>query len=499
MAHPFLSLLISMLLVPLLLLQPVSAAPFKRLTTAPQSEQWFGIYVDNDRVGFYRQKITAVPEGYRITADGSVKMKIMGFSKEATTRENYLVSKTLSLRSLEVEQSINGVVSRVTGKVGDSTIRITSENNGASKEKQIKVKGEVFPGAALNILPLMRETTTGKTYKVAMFDPEEIKVKEVKISILGSATAPDGKTVLKLRNNLYPFVNNDILVDEQGETIMESVRDGLVTTRQEQPSQLGQFVGNLVLSKKDLIYDFSMVRVQPPLPEISKIRGLKLEISGWNDSLPLLQSSFQKIEKKVPGVVTVATGSALPVPVTSEPATASADTLQPAEGIESNNLQIVAKAAELIAGKQNTKERAAALSAWTADWLKDTVDDGGGAKESFASRSGNCQTHARLYTALARSVGIPTRFVSGLVYQNGLGFLYHSWAESLLDGIWTPVDPTYNQLPADPTHIKLFEGHRPEDLSPIIAIIGKIKITVLDVVQTPVPQPLAVSDKQAAP
>jgi transglutaminase-like putative cysteine protease len=131
-------------------------------------------------------------------------------------------------------------------------------------------------------------------------------------------------------------------------------------------------------------------------------------------------------------------------------------------------------------GKKDAKEVAQVLAAWTADWLKDTVEDGGSALTSLKERTGNCQTHARLYTALARAAGIPTRFVSGLVYQEGKGFLYHSWAESLLSERWTAVDPTYNQLPADPTHLKFYEGHTQEDLAPIIAIIGRIRISVLE-------------------
>ena len=61
-----------------------------------------------------------------------------------------------------------------------------------------------------------------------------------------------------------------------------------------------------------------------------------------------------------------------------------------------------------------------------------------------------------------------------------MGFLYHSWAESFIGDRWVPVDPTYNQLPADPTHLKLLEGHLPQDMAPIIAIIGRIKMTVLE-------------------
>jgi hypothetical protein len=473
--------IISLLLLALLLsagVVPASAAPTKKLDKPPLTEQWFGIYVDNERVGFYRQKIAEIADGYRMEGDGSVRMKVMGFTREVSMREAYQVNKNLTLRTFDVEQAVNGVSSRVSGRSGDGTLRVKSESNGKTSEKLLKFRGELFPGPALNIFPLMREMAPGKTYKTSTFDAEEVKIKEVKISIQGEEKSPDGRPALRMRNNLYPFVSNDIWVDAQGNTLVESVRDGLVTTKAEDPQQLGAFVGALAVSKKDLIYDFSLVRVEPPLRDPAKLTGLTIEISGWNDALPLLQDGGQSVEKSGDGRIVVKTGLAVPPPPATSKAVTKDAYLKPAEKIESDAVEIVAKAKELAAGKKDVTEVARTLAAWTSDWLKDTVDDGGGALVSFKERTGNCQTHARLYTALARATGIPTRFVSGLVYQDGKGFLYHSWAESLLGDTWVAVDPTYNQLPADPTHIKFFEGSSQQDMSPIIAIIGRIRIVV---------------------
>lgn len=459
---------------------PAAAASFKKLDKPPLSERWFGIYVDNERVGFYRQVISETADGYRMEGDGSVRMRVMGFSKEAATRETYLVGKDLALRSFEVEQAINGTASRISGKVGGNIIRVKSVVNGKATEKQLKCKGEVYPGPALNLYPLMRDASSGKSFTIQTFDPEEVKVKEIKITVLGEEKTPDSQPALKLRNNLYPFVNNDIWVDDQGNTLLESVREGLVVTRAEDPKQLGSFVGGVALAKKDLIYDFSLVRAEPPITDSKKLTGLSVEISGWNDSLPLLQEGGQTVEKSVAGRITIKTGRAVAETAQAKAAASQENYLKPAEKIESDAPEITAKAKELAAGKKEPQEIAKALASWTANWLRDTVEDGGGAVASFKSRNGNCQTHARLYTALARAAGIPTRFVSGLVYLDGKGFLYHSWAESLLDGRWVPIDPTYDQLPADPTHLKLLEGHLPEDMAPIIAIIGRIHIKVLE-------------------
>ena len=458
----------------------VIAAPFGKIDAPQLSERWFGIYVNSERVGFYRQRIDKADDGYRIEGSGSVRMKVMSFSKEASMRESYLVSKNLSLRSFDVEQSVNGSMSHVSGKASAGALHIKSEVRGKFTDKTIKFKGEVYPGPVLNLYPLMRAVAAGSSYKIQAFDPEEIKIKEIQITVIGEDTAADGTHSLKLRNNLYPFVNNDIWVDGVGNTLEESVREGLVLTRAEQPKDLGAFIGNWAVAKKDLIYDFSLVRATPPIKNQGKLTGLSVEISEWNSDLPLLQEGGQLAEKRDQGRVIFKTGSLVNVtqgPAAHGPLDAH---LKPADKIESDAPEIIAQAKALGTGIKSQQVLARILASWTADWLKDTIDDGGSAVESFKSKNGNCQTHARLYTALARSAGIPTRFVSGLVHLEGKGFLYHSWAESFLGDRWVSVDPTYNQLPADPTHIKLLEGHLPENMAPIIAIIGRIKMTVLE-------------------
>ncbi len=461
-----------------------TAASLGKLAKPPLNEQWFGIYVDKDLVGFYQQKFIETKDGYLIESSGNVRMKVMGFSKEATTREIYVVSPNLALRSFEVEHNLNGILSRITGKKYDSSLRIKMESKGKSSEKTFsKLSGEIYPGPVLNIYPLLRNASVGKNYKILTFDPEELKVKDVKISVTAHENAPNGTPSVKLRNNLYPFVNNDIWVDYQGNTLWESVRDDLVVTKLEDSKSLGAFVSNVAISRKDLIYDFSLIRTEPPLKDLAKLKGLSVEISGWNDTIPLLQEGGQQVEKSGEGRIIIRTGSAVvvsPDKTPSKATTVNDSYLQPSDKIEANDQKIIDKTKEITGTLTTPEEISKALTSWTSGWLKDSVDDGGSALSSMKSRYGNCQTHARLYTALARAAKIPTRFVSGLVAIEDKGFLYHSWAESWLGGQWVAIDPTYNQFPADPTHLKLFEGSSQEDMAPIITIIGKIRINVLE-------------------
>jgi transglutaminase-like putative cysteine protease len=119
------------------------------------------------------------------------------------------------------------------------------------------------------------------------------------------------------------------------------------------------------------------------------------------------------------------------------------------------------------------------LVQWVAREIKGTVTDNQSVLETLKTRNGNCQTHARLYTALARAAGIPTRFVSGLIYSKGQGFVYHSWAESYLNG-WVAVDPTFGEFPAGITHIKLVTGDSPDDMGVLAGLIGRLQAKVVE-------------------
>jgi hypothetical protein len=96
---------------------------------------------------------------------------------------------------------------------------------------------------------------------------------------------------------------------------------------------------------------------------------------------------------------------------------------------------------------------------------------------------------------MARAIGIPARIAVGLAYVRG-AFYYHAWPEVYLDegagrGLWLPVDPTFNQFPADTTHLRLARGGLDKQAS-IIPLIGRLKMTVLDLEVIPGSTPILV-------
>lgn len=460
--------------------RPVSAGPLASLTKPPLGDRWFAIFMDNERVGFAHVRIEESPAGYGIYAEGSVKMRVLGFSREASSRENYTVHRNLTLNSFSVEETIDGSTRRVSGDVTGKGVRVTLETAGMKTEKILPVNGAVYPLPVLNIYPFLKGAEAGKSYNLKFLDVEAIRVNGLKITVLGQETLPGGVKSLHMRNDLYPFVDNDVWVDLAGNTVRESVRDGLIVTEAEDAKRAGEFIYEASLAKRDLILDFSLVRTEPPVARPLELKGMTVELAGFPETVPLLEGAGQKAAR-LPGGKAVFT---IESPPSEGPGGTSAppDTgryLGKTERIFADHPEIVARAREIV-GEEKVPARAAErLTRWVAATVEDTVTDSQSPLETLEKRKGNCQSHARLYASLARAAGIPTSFVSGLVYAEGKGFLYHSWAESYV-GYWLPVDPTFGQFPADATHVKLVEGDGADDMAPLAAIVGRIGARIVE-------------------
>ena len=84
---------------------------------------------------------------------------------------------------------------------------------------------------------------------------------------------------------------------------------------------------------------------------------------------------------------------------------------------------------------------------------------------------GVCQDYAHVMIAIARSWGVPTRYVSGYVSARKAGMsapqsATHAWAECFLPELgWTEFDPTNPELPNE-RRVRVAVGRDYDDVSP---------------------------------
>ena len=458
----------------------VFAGTPSRLEKLPSGERWFGIFFDDERAGFSHVRVREGGSGYELYGESSVKMSGLAFSREASVRETYLINRDLTLRTFAVNQTIDGSFTSIKGEATPAGIRVVINSAGRKKEKLLKSKGPVYSPMALNFLPLQQGAAPGKVYRISMLDTEAVKIKNVKITVIGPDTVGNAKTV-HLKNDLYP-VDNDIWVDFEGNTVKESVRDGWIVTLAEGEKTIRRFISESALARKDFIVNFSLVKVETPISRPTEVNRMVVEISAFPAHAGLTVNAAQKAERLEGGKVLFTIDNAL---VKTRAENAAGDLpepdkfLKPTGPIPSDNPVVVARKTEIVGDEKDAGKVVEKLTRWVASHVKATSADSPSPLETLKKNEGNSLAHVRLFSSLARAAGIPTRLVSGLVYVRDKGFLYHSWAECYM-GYWLPVDPTLGEIPANATHVKLVEGDSPEDLAALSEFVGQIKAKVIE-------------------
>lgn len=355
-----------------------SAAP--KLEGPPLGERWFSISMNGEWVGFSHTRVSKTSDGFELFSEGSARLKVMGTSRQASSRERYQVGPDLSLRTFEVDQIIEGKPVKINGGVIGKVVKITSVSAGKTKTSSLKFKKQLLPPPALNFYAPMHGAAPGRKFDVQMLDVEGLKIKGVEIEVVGVETLPKGEQSLHIRNDLYPIVDNDIWLDLAGNTLKESVRDDLIVTRAEDAQTVLTFVAEAALAQKDLIADFSRIPTAPPLKDPAALKALGVSFIGFPSEYPLLQGAGQSATR-VNGATKFLMSRVTPKNTdTSSDQGALAPYLEPVPGA---NGKIAAKAGEISGNEQDRAKAAEKLSTWVAAKIKRSTTEAGSMLETL--------------------------------------------------------------------------------------------------------------------
>ena len=324
----------------------------------------------------------------------------------------------------------------------------------------------------------------GATHRLMVFDPATltnapvvVKVGRREVVVTGGRPTPAFRAELS-----FAGITTTSWVTDTGEVIREESPLGLLSVRepQEQATQLA--VSSRV--QADLLAAAAVVpTMNARIDEPRDVARLRLRIGGVDTSALALDGVGQTW---TPDVLELVDARRLrPGPADPQ----RAEYLRPEPLIESDDPEIVAAAERMVAGAVSPRERAERLVRGVNGLLDKTPTISvPSAREVLRTKVGDCNEHTALYVALARAAGLPTRVNVGLAYVLG-AFYYHAWPEVYLDegggqGLWLPVDPTFNQFPADATHVRLLRGGLDKQAA-ILPLIGRVSLTVLDVELSP--------------
>ncbi|HEV8716678.1 MAG TPA: transglutaminase-like domain-containing protein [Candidatus Binatia bacterium] len=454
-------------------LVPPSPAPAGMSTV---QEEWMGIYQQDQKVGYLQRRVTPTDTGYQWQERWQMKLRVLKTLQTMHTEIRADTDQHYALTHFSFRLLTDGAVFQVTGDVAGQELR-----------GQITTGGETSPFALPLHEPLylpdtvqmaLRKTTLrpGEERHFTIFNPLSMRPDTIAVTAIGPETLVlQGKahTVTKVAER-FNGTTVHAWLDQDGKVVKEEATMGLVLLRESREDALGS--GWRDTAPVDLV-TWAAIPVSGALQNPRTLTRLQLRLSGPIDAALF---SFPPRQRRQDSTLIVAsedisTLASYTLPQTNPEFAAD---LAPTPFLQSAHPRLVAQAQQILGAEHDAVQAARRLLDWTYTSL-DKVPTVGlpTALEALASKRGDCNEHAVLFTALARAAGLPARVAAGVVYLDG-AFYYHAWSEVWL-GQWVAADPVFHQFPADATHIKFVEGG-PEEHLALLKIFGKVGMEIVE-------------------
>jgi hypothetical protein len=452
---------------------PSAGEPFA--APAPQGawEGWMGIYMQGRKVGYSHHRVSPDADGFRVEDRSVLRMRVMESDQTIYAGATARTAADYSLREFSVTLRSDIATLKVEGRVAAGSVRLEMDSGGEVSRQEIPLDGPIYlPSAAR--AQIAEQLQPGARLSVAVFDPSAMGTAEMVIEVVGREALPNAAEageVWKVRES-FRGVASDVWLDDAGRALREQGPLGMLAVRE--PAEKATAEGWNEGTPVDLMSAVA-IPVQPPLPAPRQQAELRVRLGGLG-GLVLPRDSRQRLDGDV---LTIRreplAGRTFTLPNTEQ---RFADDLRATPFLQTDNARVRAQSAAIVAGETDARRAAEAIRRWVYDHLeKRAVVSIPNAVQVLEMGAGDCNEHAVLFAALARSSGLPARVVAGIVYSEGV-FLYHAWNEVWLGDDWVSVDAAFDQMPADATHIKLIVGG-PDTHVTLVPVIGQLSVQVV--------------------
>ncbi len=441
---------------------------------------WKEIFLKGKKVGYAVNTINQFENNYYIQDELFLKLNLMGFEKGLYTITQSSVDSNFRLKNFYFKINSGVINYSIFGKVEGNTLKIKTGTGRRAKTTELKLSEIPMISSGIDQLFRKVKLVPGESHRLSFFDPSTMTQKEAEFHV---------KTKEKIKINYMEYDTLKIESEMWGNqlTFWVDAKDGDILKEE-------GFMGLTMIKSSpanapanleegsDDFYQITAVEADKKLSGTDRIAMLKLRLEGIDDT-EFDRSGLSNERQDFSSNIITVTRERAPfrleynVPYSGDDAELK-KYLAPEFNIQSDDSEIIEKAAEIKGKSRTPVEVSKKMMEWVYSNLsKQPVVSIPSALEVLHTKTGDCNEHATLLTALLRAAGVPARISVGLVYLRER-FFYHAWVEAYT-GQWITLDPTLNQMPADATHISLLKGNIDKQVE-IMALIGKLKIEVID-------------------
>ncbi len=465
----------------------IAASSLSSLAFADES--WLGMFYQGNKIGYVYSSLIDTTLN-KVPAKESrsstvIDAGLLGTDLKMSIEENtWLDSKG---KPILMNFTINsgGRTQTVKALFTTSDIHVSVVSTaGAKSQKTIPLPtdAEVVDDALSTLLEAKTAVGTSRYYYV--FDPMKVSLSKSEIVLKGPATTTvNGK---KINGTKVEIDDSDLqsfaYVTSKGDLIRY---DGPMGIEMYPESKAEALKENK--SAGDAVIDLATVSSLKPdkdIPDVANVKDLKLRITGHN--LSALPSDSHQTVTKSGGSWIV---DIHPVGFSSANETiagagqAKPEWIKPSFNIPSDSATFKALSSKLLGDATTVQEAAKRVHDYVYDNMKPNAGIGvlRDATEILKTKEGVCRDYAVLTATLLRAGGVPSRLVSGLVYEEG-SFYYHAWVEVWDGNTWVGVDSTLPNGRLTAGHIQLAQGNVEEAFT--FTFLDRVKVEVLDARRT---------------
>ena len=382
------------------------------------------------------------------------------------------------MERFEYDYKIDQSRRKIKGEVQGKQLELEVSSQDQTDKKLLPFEGELVPMNAVYLYPVLHGLQTGKVYQYQVFDGESLAIVPVKQTILAyqSSELFDEKA-FKVETEVLGLSTTTWL-DASGLPQFELSLKGMLISALEPEKYAKEYLTQAALAKSDYLLSYSMVPVNSEIENPRSLKSMHVGLNGLSETFELINTSMQQCRRQGSAWhCRVQTDATTTRPLLRQQSSYTVRDTLPSFTVNSTAKAIVQLAHDISAGTSDPNEQVYNILNWLDENIEKEIVDSYSALDVLKQREAECQGHSMLYAALARSLGIPTRLLNGLVYsQEYDAFLYHTWVESYIDYRWQAIDPVLGQRHADATHIVLIEGEALEDLTALLPLIGQLEI-----------------------
>ena len=436
------------------------------------TDEWFGIYQQGKKIGYAHTQIKPEAETYHLVEESEMDILALGTVQRVKTIINSYTTKNFLLKYFDFIMQSEMTVMKIKGAVLGRKLLLDIDTGGKTRTERIQLSSPPYLSPNIKPAILLMGLETGRQYRFPIFNPVTMSSEQATITVESKEFLKIGeeeKTVYRLKET-FQGMETKSWITQDGETIKEVSALGYMLLKESREEALKRDAGGPVVD----IITLTMIP-SDPIKDSANVSYVKVQLKGVDLRGFQLEGDRQSLKDNVIEIRKEDSPAAYRLPYTDKK---MSEYLSPNALIQSDDNKIIEQSEKILSGEKNPREAAKKLNEWVYYAIrKKPVVSIPSALDVLNHREGDCNEHTALYTALARAAGIPTRMAAGIVYMNN-GFYYHAWPE-VWDGQWLPVDPTFNQFPADATHIRFVTGNLDRQ-SDIVRLVGNLSIKILE-------------------